>query len=198
MTTTHEQIIETTSDLLERQGYYATGLNQIVQVSGAPKGSLYYYFPEGKEALTAEAIERSANVFTHIIQTELARHADPAAALYHFMMGLAAHVQASACHGGAPIATVALETAGRSERLTAVCQAAYGRYQSAFADRLIAGGFSPARAAQLATLIVAAIEGGIILSRTQRSAAPLEQMAADLRDLVARAEKTSPPTTIQR
>ena len=100
MTTTREQIIETTSDLLERQGYYATGLNEIVQVSGAPKGSLYYYFPEGKEALTAEAIERSANVFTHIIQTELARHADPAAALYHFMLGLAAHVQASACHGG--------------------------------------------------------------------------------------------------
>jgi TetR/AcrR family transcriptional regulator, lmrAB and yxaGH operons repressor len=185
MTTTREQIIETTSDLLERQGYYATGLNQIVQESGAPKGSLYYYFPGGKEALTAEAIERSAHAFTQIIQTELAQHADPAEALYHFMLGLAARVQASSCRNGAPIATVALETAGHSERLTAACQTAYGRYQAAFADKLAAGGFTAERAAGLATLIVAAIEGGIILSRTQRSAAPLEQIAVNLRDLVA-------------
>jgi TetR/AcrR family transcriptional repressor of lmrAB and yxaGH operons len=184
---TREQIIETTSQLLEQQGYYATGLNQIVQESGAPKGSLYYYFPEGKEELTAEAIERSARTFTSIIETELARHRDPAEALYQFMMGMAEHVQASECIGGASIATVALETAGRSERLTAVCQAAYGHYQAAFASRFVAAGISPERSAQLALLIVAAIEGGFILSRTQRNAAPLRQIAADLRDLVAAA-----------
>jgi TetR/AcrR family transcriptional repressor of lmrAB and yxaGH operons len=185
MSTTREQIIETTSQLLEQQGYYATGLNQIVHESGAPKGSLYYYFPEGKEELTAEAIERSARTFTGIIESELTRYEDPAEALYRFMLGMAAQVQASGCRSGAPIAAVALETAGRSERLTAACQDAYGRYQAAFAARFVAGGFSTERAGQLATLIVAAIEGGIILSRTQRSAAPLEQIAIDLRDVVA-------------
>lgn len=185
MNTTREQIIETTSQLLEKQGYYATGLNQIVQESGAPKGSLYYYFPQGKEELTAEAIERSANTFTSIIETELARHEDPAEALYHFLLGLAEHVQASECHGGAPIATVALETAGHSNRLTVACQAAYGKYQQAFAARFVLSGFTPERAEQLATLIVASIEGGIILSRTRRSAAPLQQIAVDLRDWIA-------------
>ncbi|MCU0509263.1 MAG: TetR/AcrR family transcriptional regulator [Anaerolineae bacterium] len=182
---TREQIIETTSHLLEQQGYYATGLNQIVQESGAPKGSLYYYFPQGKEELTAEAIDRSAREFTRIIETELARYDDPAETIYQFMQGLAEHAQASDCRGGAPIATVALETAGHSERLTAACQAAYGRYQSAFAARFVASGFSEERAAQLATLIVAAIEGGMILSRTQRSAAPLQTIAGDLRDIVS-------------
>ena len=182
---TREQIIETTSHLLEQQGYYATGLNQIVQESGAPKGSLYYYFPAGKEELTAEAIERSAATFTGIIQTELARYDDPAEALYRFMLGMAEHVEASACRGGAPIATVALETAGRSDRLTAVCQTAYAHYQEAFAARFAASGMAPERAAQLALLVVAAIEGGFILSRTQRHAGPLRQIAADLRDLVA-------------
>jgi TetR/AcrR family transcriptional repressor of lmrAB and yxaGH operons len=184
---TREQIIETTSHLLEQQGYYATGLNQIVQESGAPKGSLYYYFPQGKEELTAEAIDRSAREFTRIIETELARYEDPAETVHRFMQGLAEHVEASECRGGAPIATVALETAGRSERLTAACQVAYGRYQDAFAARFMASGISEARSRQLATLIVAAIEGGIILSRTQRSAAPLVQMAGDLRDVVAAA-----------
>jgi TetR/AcrR family transcriptional repressor of lmrAB and yxaGH operons len=182
---TRDHIIDATSHLLEQQGYYATGLNQIVQESGAPKGSLYYYFPEGKEELTARAIERSATTFTEIIRTELARYDDPAEALYQFILGVAEHVEASACRGGAPIATVALETAGRSERLTAVCQAAYGHYQDAFADRFVAAGIAPGRAAQFALLVVAAIEGGFILSRTERRADPLRQIAADLRDLIA-------------
>lgn len=184
-----EQIVETTSRLLEQQGYYATGLNQIVQESGAPKGSLYYYFPQGKEELTAEAIDRSAREFERIIETELARYDDPAETVYRFMLALAEHVQASDCRGGAPIATVALETAGHSERLTAACQQAYGRYQDAFAARFLASGFSEARSAQLATLIVAAIEGGIILSRTRRNAAPLREIAGDLRDVVAHSRK---------
>ena len=188
MTTTREQIIETTSLLLEQQGYHATGLNQIVQESGAPKGSLYYYFPQGKEELTAEAIERSAREFEGIIQSELARYDEPGEALYRFLLSMAEHVEAAGCRGGAPIATVALETAGRSERLTTACQAAYGRYQAAFAARMTEAGIDSARAAQLATLIVAAIEGGIILSRTQRNAAPIIQIAGDLRDLVSAAQ----------
>ena len=49
MNTTRQQIVEKTSALLERQGYHATGLNQIVAESETPRGSLYYYFPHGKE-----------------------------------------------------------------------------------------------------------------------------------------------------
>jgi TetR/AcrR family transcriptional repressor of lmrAB and yxaGH operons len=182
---TRDQIIDTTAQLLEQQGYYATGLNQIVQESGAPKGSLYYYFPAGKEELTAEAIERSSRTLAAIIETELARYEDPAEALYQFMLGLAEHVQASDCRGGAPIATVALETAGRSDRLTAACHAAYEKYQGTFVARFVASGMPAERAARLALLIVSAIEGGIILSRTQRTAGPLRQMAPTLRDLVS-------------
>ncbi|MDQ2717139.1 MAG: TetR/AcrR family transcriptional regulator, partial [Chloroflexota bacterium] len=68
MNTTREQIIEATCDLLEAQGYHATGLNQILAESGAPKGSLYYYFPQGKEELTAAAIDRTGKLVAQRIK----------------------------------------------------------------------------------------------------------------------------------
>ncbi len=187
MNTMRDQIIAATAALLERQGYYATGLNQIVHESGAPKGSLYYYFPAGKEELTAEAIERSSRLLATHTRAELAAVADPAEAVRQFIRNLAVHVQASACQSGAPIAAVALETAAVSDRLAAACSAAYARLHDAFRDQLVHGGIAPARAASLATLIVAAIEGGIVLTRAQRSAAPLEQIADELYRVVSAA-----------
>ena len=62
MSNAREQILQTTCNLLEKQGYHGTGLNEIVKESGAPKGSLYYYFPEGKEQITAEAVLQSGRV----------------------------------------------------------------------------------------------------------------------------------------
>lgn len=53
---TKEIILRTASELFQRQGYHGTGLNQIIEESGAPKGSLYYHFPNGKEEIAVEAI----------------------------------------------------------------------------------------------------------------------------------------------
>ena len=125
MASTRDQIIATTSELLETQGYYATGLNQIVEESGAPKGSLYYYFPDGKEGLTAEAIEHTGRTVAERIRASLAEVEDPAEAVHRFIMTIAQHILASGCKAGGPITTVALETAGKSERLSEACKQVY-------------------------------------------------------------------------
>ncbi len=184
MTSTRDQIIETTSRLLELQGYFATGLNQIVAESGAPKGSLYHYFPEGKEAITAEAILRSSLVVAERIRSFLATLDHAVEAIPAFIRTMAQYVQASNCRGGAPIATVALETAAVSDRLQAACKSAYDSWQAAFRDKLLASNYPPERAERLALLVITAIEGAIILSRTNRSAAPLLTIADELQLLL--------------
>ncbi len=180
MNSTREQIIETTCELLEAQGYHATGLNQILTVSGAPKGSLYYYFPEGKEELTAEAIKRTGELVASRIKQGLASSDDPCEAIQSFVNGIAYHVEASGFRSGGPLMIVAMETAISSERLNSACLEAYQLLQDAFQTKLSASGYREVCAVQLAIFITATIEGGIILSRTNHSGDPLRNVAAML------------------
>ena len=184
MSSTRDQIIEATAGLLETQGYRATGLNQIIEESGAPKGSLYYYFPGGKEEFSAEAISKVAEEIAQRIETTLAAIEDPGEAVADFILQLAHQVRKSNYLKGGPITTVALEAVTTSERLNEACRATYELWQAAFAGKLVRSGFSPARAGQLAGLIISSIEGAIVLSRTKRSTAPLESVAAELRLLL--------------
>lgn len=181
MPSTRDQIIQTTSELLETQGYHATGLNQIVAESGSPKGSLYYYFPQGKEGLTAEAIARTGTIVAERIRSSLAEVEAPGEAIQRFLLIIAEHVRASDYRAGGPITAVALETASLSERLNRACREAYSLWHSVFQAKLAQGGFPEEQAARLATLVMASIEGAVTLSRTHRSLAPLEQVAGELR-----------------
>src|SRR5450631_4303390 len=116
MSTMREHIIEITSILLEAQGYHATGLNQILAESGAPKGSLYYYFPQGKEELTSAAVERSGRITSERIRNVLAETEDAVEAIQSFVQAIAYHIEASNFSAGGPLAIVAMETVNSSER----------------------------------------------------------------------------------
>lgn len=185
MTNARDQIIETTCALLELQGYHATGLNQIIKESGSPKGSLYYYFPGGKDELTAESLNRVGAMVLGRIRENLAAQPDPVTAVSGFIRSIAHNVVVSGFRAGGPITTVAMETAATNDRLREVCQQIYGDWQQAFAQRLIDGGYDTARAQRLSVLIIAAIEGGIILCRTSRSDQPLHAVADEIEALLS-------------
>jgi TetR/AcrR family transcriptional repressor of lmrAB and yxaGH operons len=183
--TAREQIVAATCDLLEAQGYHATGLNQIVAESGAPKGSLYHYFPDGKEELAAAAIECTGRGLAGRVEAALALDDDAAAAVAFLAAAIADAVEQSGFRSGGSLTTVAMETATSSERINLACRAAYDRLQAAFAAKLAADGYDAPRAAELATFITAAIEGGIILSRTYHSGDPLRRVGRELAALLA-------------
>ncbi|MDX1993422.1 MAG: TetR/AcrR family transcriptional regulator [bacterium] len=185
MTSARDQIIEATCELLELQGYHATGLNQIIKESGSPKGSLYYYFPGGKEELTAEAINRVGQIVLQRIRNNLAAIDDSAEAISSFIENIAYNVEASGYKAGGPITTVALETAATNERLREECHRIYAGWQAAFADKLRSGGMSDERAERLASVMIAMLEGGIILCRTSRSPQPLRDIAQEMAALIS-------------
>lgn len=185
MSNAREQIVQTTCALLERQGFHGTGLNEIVKESSAPKGSLYYYFPEGKEQIAAEAVMHSGQRTAERIRTGLTGSSSASKAIYDFVLNIADNVELSGFGAGGPLTAVAMETATQSERINAACREAYGMIETAFREKLLESGFRHARAEELATFITASIEGGIILSRTYHTADPLRLVAKQLRDLLA-------------
>jgi TetR/AcrR family transcriptional repressor of lmrAB and yxaGH operons len=180
MASAREHIIQTTCDLLEAQGYHATGLNEIIRESGSPKGSLYHYFPGGKEELAAEAVRHVGQIVLRRIEHNLAAVEDPTEAIQRFITAIAFNVEQSGFRAGGPITTIALETASSSERLRDECHQIYSGWQGTFASKLKNGGVPSDRADRLAVLIIASIEGGIILCRTHRSRAALEQIGQEI------------------
>ncbi|GER90115.1 putative HTH-type transcriptional regulator YxaF [Dictyobacter vulcani] len=180
MASTRERILQTTCSLLEAQGYHATGLNQILIKSCTPKGSLYYYFPNGKEELASEAIRTTSRTVAEHIECQLAVSPDPVEAIRLFIQHIAQYIELSGFQAGGPLMMVALETVNSSEPLNAVCREAYQLLQAAFARKLISSGYSLEKATSLAEFTVASIEGGTILSRIQHSSAPLHRISEEL------------------
>ena len=179
MSSTRDHIIEVASRLFEVQGYHATGINQIVAESGAPKGSLYYYFPGGKEEIAAEAIHQAGRFIVGHIEQDLAVQDDPVEGFRRFIRTVARQVEAVNYRAGGPLTTVALESA-TTDRLNQACQEVYQQILDAFQSKLVEGGYSKKRAARLATLIASALEGAVVLSRIRRNAEPLRQIAEEV------------------
>ena len=181
---TRQKILTTTSSLLERQGYHATGLNQIVKESGTPRGSLYYYFPEGKEELAAEAVTQRMQAMADYQRRFLNEIADPIEAIHAMIVDVSRNMAKHNYCTGAPIAAVALEASNSSERLRKACADGYQGLRDMLAAKLVMGGFSAEKAASLAITINAAIEGAMILSRTKQDATVLISVADDMKALL--------------
>jgi TetR/AcrR family transcriptional repressor of lmrAB and yxaGH operons len=175
-----DAFIAATARLLRRQGYAATGLNEIVALSGAPKGSLYFHFPGGKDELAALAMAHAGEELTVAIQAVLASSPTPAEGVGRLIDALGAGLEASGYADGCPIATVALESSAESELLRATAAGVFGAWTDALRERLLASGMDPGGAERRAMFALSAIEGALILARVRRDVAPLHAVREEL------------------
>jgi len=186
-----ERILRAASDLFERSGYYGTGLNEIVRKGKAPKGSIYYHFPGGKEQIASEAVLLVSRTLAEQSGRNLAEKRTAAEAVESFVDKLSSFIMESGYRTGGSLAIVASETAATSSELNKSCQEAYQVIRESISDKLQERGLPRSRAEALSTTITAAVEGGIILSRTYHSRKPLQTIAALLGDLVRAADPSN-------
>jgi AcrR family transcriptional regulator len=175
-TDTRRRLLEAAAQLFREQGYAATGMKQITAASQVPWGSLYHFFPGGKEQLGVEAIGHSGGRYLRLFDLvyERAEGGEGVAqAVEDFFQLSVDALERSEWADGCPIATVALEASGTSEPLRHACAEVFASWREAVARRLASAGIAPERAADLATYVLAAFEGAIVLSRTARDTGPL-------------------------
>lgn len=173
-----ENILKTAARLFQRQGYHATGLNQIVQESGAPKGSLYYYFPGGKEALAVAAITWTKTVIEEKIRRFLATEDRPVEAVQALVRATAEAVSDIESIIPCTISLLSLEMSLSSEPIRQACAATMDAWGSAFAEKL--EGVCGTDAPRMGALIQILIDSALIRSLTQKSVEPLFQVADEI------------------
>ncbi|MFF2145968.1 TetR/AcrR family transcriptional regulator [Kitasatospora sp. NPDC058190] len=189
---TRARLIAGTRELIEEQGYFGTGLNQVLAATGAPRGSLYFHFPGGKDQLVAAALVQAGQEVADLLTTLAAEGADAAALTQRLTEVFAERLARSDYTKGCPIATVALEVAGTNEPLRAVCAQVYESWQHILAEQLAAGGFRPAEASTAAGQALALMEGAVLLASVRRSREPLDDARHAVLHLIG-AEKSRRP-----
>ncbi|MEJ7801414.1 MAG: TetR/AcrR family transcriptional regulator, partial [Ilumatobacter sp.] len=173
MSDRRSRIIAATNELFRVWGYHGTSLSQISEASQATTGSIYHFFPGGKEELTVAVIESTADAYRQLFEVVADEAADPASAYVDFFEAGATVLVESDYIDPCPIGSIAREVASTSEPLRIAAQAAFDSWIGAVTNHLTAAGVGIDTAGDLAVVFVGAVEGGFVLSRTRRSPEPL-------------------------
>jgi TetR/AcrR family transcriptional repressor of lmrAB and yxaGH operons len=170
-------VLRTASKLFRRQGYQATGLNQVVAEARAPKGSLYFHFPGGKEQLAAESIDLAGDEVRQALAAVLTTGLAPRVAMSRVAELLGGLLESSDFREGCPVAVMALEAAADSAQVSAACERVYGSWLQIIQGHLRAAGVPAEQAVPLADFVLSSFEGALLLARLRRDTAVLHSVA---------------------
>ncbi|MDJ0785762.1 MAG: TetR/AcrR family transcriptional regulator [Myxococcota bacterium] len=180
-----QHMLRTAVGLFRKQGYEQTSMLDVVRESGAPRGSLYHYFPGGKTQMGREAVDLASRAV--LAWMRAARAASSSAPQFIDRLGRAYReaLLASEFAEGCPIATVALETAAVVPEVSDSCGDGFASWVDEATEALVEHGLPRRKARPLAIHCVSAIEGALILSRSARDLEPLDTVIRQLKRLVS-------------
>jgi len=177
------RIIRAALDLLSQSGLSGVGINHVVATSAAPRGSIYHFFPGGKFELATVALEGAERGVAQWFRGIFDQRGPIAKKIESLFGGAAANVEASGFNKSCPVAAVTLDIDSDSERMRSVCHRIFMTWQG-----VIAAGLDdvpePERFA-VAELILATLEGALILSRSEASKDPLLRAGKNLGNILA-------------
>ncbi len=177
---TRTRMIETTARLLQHRGYHGASLNEILEACGAPRGSLYFHFPGGKEQLAIEATRAAVDEATQALAATLAQSKNAATGVRAYAEAAAQLMRESDYTFGCPVSPLILDASGGVAELAKLCRDAFETWTAMIAATLAAAGAPKGRAASLALLSVTAIEGALLAARAYRDIKPLMTVGAEL------------------
>jgi TetR/AcrR family transcriptional repressor of lmrAB and yxaGH operons len=186
-TDTRERMLEVAGDLLQERGIHGVSIGDILKRSGAPRGSMYFHFPGGKEELVREAMTRRARFVEGVLEDCFREAGDPAEAVRRYVEIAAAGLRDSDFRLGCPIAPIVFDSPEKTSALARDVEETVQSWLCAYVRGFTAAGMESDRAEALAILILSALEGALLVARARRDITPLEAIATELAAMVRNA-----------
>ncbi|MFF9501203.1 TetR/AcrR family transcriptional regulator [Streptomyces sp. NPDC014656] len=181
---TRERIVRAASLLMQRQGYEGTGIKQVAQEAKATLGSVYHFFPGGKQAVGVAAVQHADQEFADLLSASLSTEADPAKAIAACARELARHLRESGWTDGCPISATALETTGRVPDIEQAVAQAFQHWRDLVATTLREASFPQNDAHDLAITVISTLEGAELTAQVSKSETPLTVAGEHLARLI--------------
>lgn len=182
MASHRERMVASAALLIRERGAHPTAIADVLAHSGAPRGSAYHYFPGGRTQLLCEAVDYASSYVAARIEKAHGGVEVLDAVVDYFRNQLFD----SDFRAGCPVVAVAVES-GPSDQASPVIDraaAAFARWNALIIDRLTGDGVAADRAEELAMLVLAAVEGAIVVAKASRDVKPLELVHSQLRSLL--------------
>jgi len=177
-----ERMIQSALILMGQQGIDATSFSQVIEHSGAPRGSIYHHFPGGKAQLVEEATRYAGDAVVNLLSTAVERADTPVAAVEAVVGFWRTLLYNSDFAAGCPVLAATLE-GDHSPGARVAAREVFQRWEDLYAELLMQAGLTEERARSLGSIAISAVEGAVILSRAEHSNAPLERVGDELQRL---------------
>jgi AcrR family transcriptional regulator len=186
-----DRMVVSAAVLIRERGAHSTAISDVLEHSGAPRGSAYHYFPGGRTQLLCEAVDFASD---HVA-ARISRAATGLDVLDEIIAGFRTQLIESEYRAGCPVVAVAVEAgdSGKADNAAVLerAGAAFMRWTDLIAQRLSDDGMAADRAAELSMLVTAAVEGAVVIARATRDVGPLDSTHRQLRVLL-QADERSP------
>jgi len=186
-----DRMIVAARRLFREHGYFGTALSDVVTESAAPRGSIYFHFPGGKEELAGEVTLLHAGDHIAHINRAAAATSTAAQLIEAFIGRIRDELVSSGYREGCAMAPVVIESTPASDHLSNATRRGFQDIIATLAARLTEKDVPHDRAVQLATHALTNVEGALILGRALRDSAPFDTAIALLTAAADAAADTS-------
>ena len=181
-----DRMVYSAAQLVRERGVTATGVRDVVERAAAPRGSFQHYFPGGKDQLVSEALLWSGKFAAQWVASYVdgARRPTPSGLFTHMVSPWKREFSARGFERGCPVNAAAADLVGGESPVNAPLREALTGWEGAIVAALVRMEIPIRRARRLATLMLSALEGAILLARVRRDVRPLTTVATELGPLL--------------
>ncbi|MEP7091856.1 MAG: TetR/AcrR family transcriptional regulator [Nocardioidaceae bacterium] len=174
------RMVDSAVALLRERSSAGVTIDAVLAHSGAPRGSVYHHFPGGRDDLIAEAVTRAGLHVSRHIQQAASSGATPTEVVRGFVEFWERMLIRTDCLAGCPVVALTVDAQTEDGPQISLVAEVFADWHRELTPVLLRAGADPERARRLATMLISAIEGAVLLCRAQRSTQPLHDVHAEL------------------